>query len=155
MRNFLQRQVDQGTMSDFRIYIVEQSDAIRWFGAGCFRRGDAYDLDFISGLSKKAGVFLNLYSPECNAYCPLGRGAFGRGASKSPALFAMQVELLDIVFQALGVPYAVETTLGGKEFTDSFCTTVIRAMDLGLHSEDAHFPDVCLYLMLFGMRCNA
>ena len=34
MRNFLQRQVDQGTMSDFRIYIVEQSDDGRKFNRG-------------------------------------------------------------------------------------------------------------------------
>jgi len=118
--------------------IAEMPDAVRRFGADHFQIGDAFDYEFVLQQTQRPGVVLNAYSPECDPYSPLGSGALGCGQSSAPALFGAQVEVLERAFEAEGVPYVVESVQGAAAFADPARVTVLRAMDLGVHCEDAH-----------------
>jgi len=112
-----------------------QPDAERRFGSSRFRVGDALDAAFVHSLTALPGAVQHSTSPECKAY---SRANFRRGTTKTPPLFQAQDAINEYNYRATGVPYLTETVRGAQGFTDPTRTTIIRGVDFGVFSTDAH-----------------
>jgi hypothetical protein len=112
-----------------------QPDAERRFGSSRFRVGDALDAAFVHSLTALPGAVQHSTSPECKAY---SRANFRRGTTKTPPLFQAQDVINEYNYRATGVPYLTETVRGAQGFTDPTRTTIIRGVDFGVFSTDAH-----------------